>query len=91
MNPNIAILSAAIAISGLVLSIFGASWLNQRNTDRLIERLEKQLDARFDQVLTEIKRLDNRIDGLEKRIDSLEKRIERVERQLEAVFKPIAR
>jgi peptidoglycan hydrolase CwlO-like protein len=91
MNPNIAILSAAIAIIGLVLSIFGASWLNQRNTDRLIERLEKQLDAkfdaidaRFDQVLTEIKRVDQRI-------DALDKRVEKVERQLEAVFKPMVR
>ena len=89
MSTNIAILSAALTIIGLVLAIFGASWLNQRNTEKLIEQLGKQMDARFaamdarfEQILTEIKRLDQRIDGLSQRV-------ERIERQLEAIFKPV--
>lgn len=89
MNTNIAILSATLTIVGLVLAIFGASWLNQRATEKLIERLDKQLDARFasidarfQQVLTEIKRLDQRIDNVENRLG-------RIERQMEAIFKPV--
>lgn len=89
MNNSIAILSATLTIIGIVLAIFGASWLNQRSTEKMFERLDKQLDARFaavdarfEQVLAEIKRLDQRI-------DNLESRVERIERQLEAIFKPV--
>ena len=75
MSPGVAIISAATALLALVLAIFGASWLNQRNIERL-------LDARFETVLSEIRRLDQRINSLEQRLD-------RIERQLEAVFKPV--
>jgi len=88
MSASVAILSAALTVIGLVLAIFGASWLNQRATEKLIERLDKQLDARFasidarfETVLAEIRRLDQRIDSVEQRLD-------RIERQLEAIFKP---
>lgn len=30
MSPNVALMSGAITMLALVLSIFGASWLNQR-------------------------------------------------------------
>lgn len=89
MSPNVAIISAIIAVLTLVLSIFGASWLNQRNIEKLLEQLEKRFDARFDTVLTEIKRLDQRIDLVERRIDLVEQRLDRIERQLEAIFKPV--
>ena len=82
MSPNVAIISATVAVLTLVLAIFGASWLNQRNTERLLEQLEKRFDARFDTVLAEIKRLNQRIDSVEHRLD-------RIERQLEALFKPV--
>ena len=75
MSQSVAIISAATALLALVLAIFGASWLNQRNIERL-------LDARFETVLSEIRRLDQRINSLEHRLD-------RIERQLEAVFKPV--
>ena len=85
MSQGVAIISAATALLALVLAIFGASWLNQRNIERL-------LDARFDTVISEIKRLEQRIDALDQRlsqlIDSLEQRVGRIERQLEALFKP---
>ena len=88
MSQEVAIISAATALLALVLAIFGASWLNQRATERFLDQLEKRFDARFDKVdarfdsvLTEIRRLDQRIDSLDQRID-------RIERQLEAIFKP---
>ncbi|HEY6332304.1 MAG TPA: hypothetical protein VI756_23470 [Blastocatellia bacterium] len=81
MSQDIAIVSAAAALLALVLAIFGASWLNQRNTEKLLEQMEKGFNARFDSVLSEIRRLDQRL-------DSLEQRVERIERQLEAIFKP---
>ena len=91
MSQSAAIISATIAMFSLVLAIFGASWLNQRNIERLLEQMEKrfdskfeqinvQMNARFDTVLSEIRRLDQRIDSLEQRID-------RIERQLEVLFK----
>ena len=93
MSQSVAIISAATALLALVLAIFGASWLNQRNIERILEQMEKRMDARFDTVLSEIRRLDQRIDALDQRlsqrIDSLEQRLDRIERQLEAVFKPV--
>jgi Tfp pilus assembly protein PilN len=78
MNPSIAIVSAAVTVFALALSVFGASWLNQRNTKMLVENLGQ--------------RLDQRIDSLEKRfdqhLDSMDQRLDRIERQLETIFKP---
>ena len=51
MSPNVALISAAIVMLALVLSIFGASRLNQRATEKLVD----QLDKRFDQRLASIK------------------------------------
>jgi septation ring formation regulator EzrA len=82
MSSNIAIISATVAVITLVLAIFGASWLNQRNIEKPLEQLENRFDARFETVLTEIRRLDQRIDSVEHRLD-------RIERQLEAVFKSV--
>jgi esterase/lipase len=75
----VAIISATIAVITLVFAIFGASWLNQRNVEKLLEQLEK----RFDQRLTS---LEQRFD---QRLASVEQRLDRIERQLEAIFKPI--
>ena len=88
MSPNVAIFSATIAVVTLVLAIFGASWLNQRATERLLEQIEKRFDAKLDVVLVEIKRTDQRIDSVDHRIDSLEQRFDRLERQLDALFRP---
>ncbi|MEK6408148.1 MAG: hypothetical protein AABN34_14400 [Acidobacteriota bacterium] len=85
MSQGIAILSAAITVFALVLSIFGASWLNQRNTERVVEELGKRFDARFDSVETRVEELGRRFDA---RFDSVEVRFDRIERQLEAIFKP---
>ncbi|MGH3085924.1 MAG: hypothetical protein ACRDSJ_01235 [Rubrobacteraceae bacterium] len=92
MSPGVAIISAIVGLVTLVFAIFGASWLNQRATERfieqsqlanagLIEQLEKRFDALMSEFRSEIKRLDQRLDSVETRLD-------RIERQLEAVFKP---
>ena len=80
MDANTAIV---ISLAVLVLAIFGASWLSQRQTEKFLEQLEKRFDAKFDTILnefrSEIKRIDQRLENIEKRLD-------RVERQLEAIF-----
>lgn len=82
MNIEVAIISAVIGIVSLILAIFGASWLNQRATERLLDQLEKRFDAKFDVTLSEVRRLDQRFDSVEKRLD-------KIKRQLEAIFKPM--
>lgn len=79
MSANVALISGAIAILALVVSIFGASWLNQRATEKLVDQLDKRFDQRIDQLE---KRFVQRLAAIEQRLD-------RIERQLEAVFKPV--
>lgn len=101
MDANTTII---IALVTLVLAIFGASWLNQRaierffehnqrSTEKLLEQLEKRFVAKFDTVLAEIKRLDQRIDAVDKKLDNFERqvtqRLDKIDRQLEAIFKPV--
>jgi len=64
LSPNVAFISGAIAILALVVSIFGASWLNQRATERLVDQLEK--------------RFDGRLAGIEQRLDRIERQLEAV-------------
>src|SRR5205085_4743699 len=97
MSPGVAILSAAITVMALVLSIFGAAWLNQRNTEKLIEQLDKRFDQRFADLESRFdlrfSTLESRIDGVERQMEirfgQMETRFDRIERQLEALFKPI--
>ena len=64
MSPNVAFISGAIAILALVVSIFGASRLNQRATERLVDQLEN--------------RFDGRLAGIEHRLDRIERQLEAV-------------
>ncbi len=100
MSMNVAVIFAIIGLITLVLTIFGASWLNQRATERLLDqgqraterlleqleiRLESKFDVRFDMLQTEFRAEIKRLD---QRLDSVENRLDRIERQLEAIFKP---
>lgn len=83
MDANTTII---IALVSLVLAIFGASWLNQRQTEKFLEQLEKRFDSKFDTLSIKIESLEKRFDS---RFENIEKRLERVERQLESIFKPV--
>jgi tetrahydromethanopterin S-methyltransferase subunit G len=86
MSPNVAIISATIAVVTLVFAIFGASWLNQRHIEKLLDQLEKRFDERFTSLE---KRFDQRFALVDQRFASVEQRLDRIERQLEAIFKPV--
>jgi uncharacterized protein YlxW (UPF0749 family) len=98
MNPiYFSIIIATITLIAMVFAIFGAAWLNGRNTERIIDSLKSEMrsenEAIRNELRTEIRRLDQRIDSVEQRLDRIERQIEqrfdRIERQLEAIFKPI--
>lgn len=72
MNPLI--ITIIIALATFIVSIFGASWLNQQAMNKRIDDLRSYLDARFSAADT--------------RFAAIEQRLERIERQLETIFKP---
>jgi predicted nucleic acid-binding Zn-ribbon protein len=97
MNPLI--VTIIIALATFIISIFGASWLNQQAMNKRIDDLRSYLDARFaaieqtmnarfDAVDARFDAVDARFDAVESRISRLEQRVERIERQLDAIFKP---
>jgi prefoldin subunit 5 len=79
MNPLI--ITIIIALETFIVSIFGASWLNQQAMNKRIDDLRSYLDARFDAV-------DAQFSAVNNRITHLEQRVERIERQLDQIFKP---
>ena len=86
MNPLI--VTIIIALGTFIISIFGASWLNQQAMNKRIDDLKTYLDARFDSVSARFDAVDVRFDAVDQRISRLEQRVERIERQLDTVFKP---
>lgn len=86
MNPLI--VTIIIALGTFIISIFGASWLNQQAMNNRIDDLKTYLDARFDSVNARFDAVDARFDAVDQRITRLEQRVERIERQLDTVFKP---
>jgi hypothetical protein len=72
MNPLI--VTIIIALATFIISIFGASWLNQQAMNKRIDDLRGYLDARFAAQDTWFAAIGQRLD--------------RIERQLEAIFKP---
>jgi lipopolysaccharide export LptBFGC system permease protein LptF len=72
MSPLI--ITIIIALATFIISLFGASWLNQQAMNKRIDDLRSYLDARFTAQDT--------------RFAAIEQRLDRIERQLEAVFKP---
>lgn len=90
MNPLI--VTIIIALATFIISIFGASWLNQQAMNKRLDDLRGYLDARFtaiEQTMSaRFDAVDARFDAVDQRISNLERRVERVERQLDTVFKP---
>lgn len=97
MDPTtvfvVAIISATVTIVALVLSIFGSSWLNQRNNEKLFESLKNELKAEIQSSKSELKadvqKLEGEIQKLNTKVDALDTRVSRIERQLEQLFKPM--
>lgn len=72
VNPLI--VAIIIALATFIVSIFGASWLNQQAMNKRIDDLRSYLDARFAAQDT--------------RFAAIEPRLDRIARQLEVIFKP---
>ena len=68
MSPNVALISGAIAILALVISIFGASWLNQRATERLVDQLEKRFEHGLAAIEQRLERIERQLEAVFKPI-----------------------
>lgn len=86
MSPLI--ITIIIASATFIISIFGASWLNQQAMNKRIDDLRSYLDARFDAVDARFAAVDARFAALDPRFAGIEQRLDRIERQLETIFKP---
>jgi septation ring formation regulator EzrA len=86
VNPLI--ITIIIALATFIVSIFGASWLNQQAMNKRIDDLRSYLDARFDSVDARFDAVDARFAAADTRFAAIEQRLERIERQLETIFKP---
>lgn len=90
MNPLI--VTIIIALGTFIVSIFGASWLNQQAMNKRIDDLKMYLDARFvgleQSINARFDAVNVRFDAVDQRLSRLEQRVERIERQLDTVFKP---
>lgn len=97
MNPII--ITTTSALAGFILSIFTASWLNQRHIEKLMEQQDQKIGAQIEALRADIRRntevtqanfttLEERFKGVDHRFSALEQRLDRIERQLDQIFKP---
>lgn len=68
MNPTAAIISGAIALLALVISIFGAAWLNQRATEKLIDQMSARFETRFEAIEQRLDRIERQLEAIFKPI-----------------------
>jgi hypothetical protein len=79
-----------ITLATLVFAIFGANWLNQRQTEKLIDELGRRFDARFDGLRAELKAENAGLRAeFKAEIGALSQKVDRIDRQLEAFIKPV--
>jgi septation ring formation regulator EzrA len=94
MNPLI--VTIIIALATFVISIFGASWLNQQAMNKRIDDLRSYLDARFgflEQTMNarfaavdaRFNAVDARFDAVDARFDSVDNRIDKLEQRVERI------
>ncbi len=86
-NPlTIAIFTASVSLVVLTFSIFAAAWLNQRNTERLVEALRQEMGAHLSALRQEMnmrfQEMDRRFEALE---GKMEARFREVDRRFEAL------
>lgn len=91
MHPIV--ISTIIGIATFILTIFSAIYLNQRHVDKLIEQMDKRIEARISEGTV---RAEAKIDSarselraeiviLQKEVISLQSEVERIE---QALFRP---
>lgn len=67
-----------IALATIVFAIFGAGWLNQRQTEKLVEEMGRRFDASISGLRAELKA----------ELSALSQKVDRIERQIDALYKP---
>jgi chromosome segregation ATPase len=81
------------AFVGLVLAIFGASWLNTHQIDKRLEEMNRRFDAHFEAIRTEIRGTNNRMDDRFKAVDdrfrAIEETIKEIKADLKQIFTPV--
>jgi len=102
MNPII--ISTIIGVASFILTIFSATYLSQRHTDKLVEQLEKRfdarvadlksyLDARFDIVNAEFRTARAEIETMraesKAEIRALSEKVDRVDRIFQQLYRPV--
>jgi len=98
VNPLI--VTIIIALATFIISIFGASWLNQQAMNKRIDDLRSYLDARFDALEQTMnarfaavdarfvaleQTMNARFDAVDARFDAVDKRITNLEQRVERV------
>ncbi len=86
-----------ITLATLVFALFGANWLNQRQTEKLLDELGRRFDAKFDGLRAELKaeiggvraELRAELGTVKAEINALAQKVDRIDRQLEAFIKPV--
>ena len=88
------------AFIGLVLAIFGASWLNTHQIDKRLEEMNRRFDAHFEAIKAEIRGTNNRMDDRFKAVDdrfkavddhfrAIEETIKEIKADLNQIFTPV--
>ena len=79
-----------LGLAVLVFAIFGSSWLNLRQIERIIDSFRSEVKAELNSLRTEVaaelKVVNQKMDQGQMAVNSLGSRVERVERQLDKVF-----
>ena len=75
-----------LMVFGLILSIFGSSWLNMHQIDKRIEELSKRIEAQLDALRTEGRQNQKNNDDHFKRVEA---DITEIKSELKRLFKPI--
>ncbi len=102
MNPII--ISTIIGVASFILTIFSATYLSQRHTDKLVEQLEKRFDARiadlksyfdarFDMVNAEFRTVRAEIGTLraesKAEMHALNEKVDRIDRIFQQLYRPV--
>ncbi len=93
-----------ITLATLVFAIFGANWLNLRQTEKLLDELGRRFDAKFDGLRAELKAenaglraefkaeigtVRAEVGTVRAEVGALAQKVDRIDRQLEAFIKPV--